>query len=94
MDKYKRHHAKMEMRSQVLIFFFMILFTVISFVAVTVMSSHSVSLIIILFAIIQVVFQLYYFMHMKDKGHKFASLTISSGVFVTLLIIAGLVLMT
>jgi cytochrome c oxidase subunit 4 len=94
MDKYKRHNAKIGMRNQVLIFIVMILFTAISFVAVTVMSSHSVGLIIILLAIIQVVFQLYYFMHMKDKGHKFASLTILSGVFVALLVVAGLVLLT
>lgn len=42
-------------------------------------------------AIVQVIFQLTYWMHMKDKGHVFAIIGISFGVIIALTAVAAAV---
>ena len=57
------------MKHQVITFTMMIFFTLISFAAVWLdFSEWFIKPIIILLAVVQVIFQLYYFMHMQHKG--------------------------
>ncbi|MDK2598984.1 cytochrome c oxidase subunit IVB [Bacillus stercoris] len=46
---------------------------------------------IILLAAIQVIFQLYYFMHMNQKGHEAPALFLYSGVFVAFITVLAFV---
>ncbi|AQQ53824.1 cytochrome c oxidase subunit IVB [Planococcus lenghuensis] len=65
--KRKREH---EMRGQVATFALMIFLTLIAFTAVVAdFSAYYVVPLILLLAAVQVVLQLYYFMHGKEKGH-------------------------
>lgn len=66
--KYERHHNAEHMRKQVINFAIMIFFTFIAFaVVVADFSSYFIKPIILLLAGVQVVLQLYAFMHMGDK---------------------------
>lgn len=40
---------------------------------------------ILFLAVIQVVFQLYYWMHLKDKGHQFPALFLASGSLIAII---------
>ncbi|MBM7647252.1 cytochrome c oxidase subunit 4 [Bacillus ectoiniformans] len=86
---YRRRKSAEEMRMQVVTFTMMIFFTVIAFVSVAAgFSKWFIIPFILLLAVIQVVFQLYYFMHMNHKGHEAPQLFIWSAVviaFVTVL---------
>ncbi|MED0667198.1 cytochrome c oxidase subunit IVB [Bacillus badius] len=86
---YRRKKNAEGMRIQVATFTLMIFFTVVSFVAVAAdFSKWFVVPFILLLAVVQVGFQLYYFMHMSEKGHEVPSLFMWSGVtiaFVTVL---------
>ncbi|HYK75198.1 MAG TPA: cytochrome c oxidase subunit IVB [Pseudoneobacillus sp.] len=88
--EYRRKKSKEEMRHQVTSFSMMIFLTLIAFFAVGFQdySSWFIVPFILLLAVIQVVFQLFYFMHMSHKGHEAPSLFLFSGVlvgFVTIL---------
>jgi cytochrome c oxidase subunit 4 len=87
--EYSRRKAANEMRGQVTTFALMIFLTLIAFSAVYAdFSPNLVVPIILLLAVIQVVMQLYYFMHMSHKGHENAKLFLFSGVtvaFITVL---------
>ncbi len=84
--KYRREKNAQEMKHQVITFAMMIFFTIISFVAVWLdFSEWFIKPIIILLAVIQVIFQLYYFMHMQHKGHGMVALFLYSGLTVGLL---------
>jgi len=88
--KYRKRKNAEEMRYQVISFALMIFLTVIAFVAVGYdgFSSWFVVPFILLLAVIQVIFQLYYFMHMSHKGHELIAIFMFSGVvvaFVTVL---------
>jgi cytochrome c oxidase subunit IV len=88
--KYRKRKNAEEMRYQVISFALMIFLTVIAFVAVGYdgFSSWFVVPFILLLAVIQVIFQLYYFMHMSHKGHELIAVFMFSGVvvaFVTVL---------
>lgn len=85
---------KNEMKKQVILFSSMIFFTIISFFAVSIMTVYTAGMFIVTLAIIQVIFQLSYFMHMKDKGHEVALITMFSGVFVSFFIFVGIILLT
>ncbi|MCK1992604.1 cytochrome c oxidase subunit IVB [Peribacillus muralis] len=87
--KYRRKKNAEEMKHQVVTFVLMIFFTVISFVAVAMddFSHWFIKPVILLLAVIQVVFQLYYFMHMKHKGHGTITLFLFSGLAVGLITI-------
>ncbi|AOH54160.1 cytochrome c oxidase subunit IVB [Peribacillus muralis] len=85
--KYRRKKNAEEMKHQVVTFVLMIFFTVISFIAVAMedFSHWFIKPVILLLAVIQVVFQLYYFMHMKNKGHGTIALFLFSGLAVGLI---------
>lgn len=67
--EYSRHHNAVHMRKQVINFAIMIFFTFISFAVVLAdFSKYLVIPFILLLAGVQVVMQLYSFMHMEDKN--------------------------
>ncbi|WP_082234291.1 cytochrome c oxidase subunit IVB [Halobacillus massiliensis] len=81
--EFERKQHKEEMKQQVVSFAFMIIFTVIAF-GMVILEIGSVFLgpTLILLAIVQVLFQFYYFMHMKNKGHGMVSIMIYGGISV------------
>lgn len=87
---YRRKKSAEEMKHQVVTFGLMIFLTIISFVAVaypkTFSPLFSVPLILLL-AVVQVIFQLYYFMHMSHKGHEAPTFFLYGGLLVGLLTI-------
>ncbi|HZG71972.1 MAG TPA: cytochrome c oxidase subunit IVB [Chondromyces sp.] len=86
--EFRRKRNAEEMRMQVVSFTIMIFFTVIAFVAVAAgFSKWFVIPFILLLAAVQVVFQLYYFMHMSHKGHEAPQLFMYSGILVAFLTI-------
>lgn len=91
--EYRRKKNAEGMRQQVITFTLMIFLTVISFVAVGYgeFSGKFVVPFIILLAAIQVIFQLYYFMHMHEKEHEMPQFFIYTGVFAAFLTILAMV---
>ncbi|XJZ28373.1 cytochrome c oxidase subunit IVB [Bacillota bacterium Lsc_1132] len=88
--EYRRKKSTEEMRYQITSFSMMIFLTFIAFAAVGMKGVAATFTIpfILLLAIVQVIFQLYYFMHMNQKGHEAPSLFLYSGLlvgFVTIL---------
>ncbi len=84
---------KEEMNQQFIVFGVTILLTILAFAAVVFIDSISmwfVAPFIFVLALIQVVFQLFYFMHMKHKGHEAPILFIFSGVLVAAVSILAL----
>ncbi|MFC2950227.1 cytochrome c oxidase subunit IVB [Virgibacillus sediminis] len=96
MDTFHRQKKKEEMKKQLISFALMIGFTLIAFGLVASGSLDSMFLIpiLLILAVIQVGFQFYYFMHMKDKGHEMPSLMIYGGVFAASLTLAALLVIT
>jgi cytochrome c oxidase subunit IV len=92
--EYRRRKSAEEMKYQVVSFALMIFLTLVAFAAVAVegFTAWFTLPFILLLAFIQVVFQLYYFMHMSHKGHEAPSLFLYSGLFVGLVTV--LVFMT
>jgi cytochrome c oxidase subunit IV len=90
--EYRRRKNAEEMKRQVISFVLMILLTLISFAAVGYDKfSHWFSIpFILLLAVVQVAFQLYYFMHMSHKGHEMPAVFLYGGVFAAFLTIWGL----
>ncbi|MFZ3588079.1 cytochrome c oxidase subunit IVB [Bacillus sp. DJP31] len=90
---YRRKKNKQEMKYQVVSFALMIALTLIAFLAVgyeEFSAWFSVPFILLL-AVIQVIFQLYYFMHMSHKGHEAPALFLYSGLLVGLITILAFV---
>ncbi|WP_026692164.1 cytochrome c oxidase subunit IVB [Peribacillus kribbensis] len=87
--KYRRKKNAEEMRYQIISFALMIFLTLIAFGAVYYegFSHWFVVPFIMLLAAIQVVFQLFYFMHMSHKGHETPALFLFSGLTVALITI-------
>ncbi|MGG3562049.1 cytochrome c oxidase subunit IVB [Neobacillus rhizosphaerae] len=87
--EYRRRKSTEEMRYQVVSFTLMIFLTLIAFAAVAVKGFTAWFTVpfIILLAVVQVIFQLYYFMHMSHKGHEAPSLFLYSGALVGVLTI-------
>ena len=84
-DEFYKHKEKEQMKYQVITFALMIIFTIVAFALVIgEFSKLFVVPIILLLAGVQVLFQFYYFMHMKEKGHEFPSIMIFSGMFAIL----------
>ncbi|WP_141431313.1 cytochrome c oxidase subunit IVB [Bacillus sp. 03113] len=81
---YRRKKSALEMKQQVITFGLMIFLTIVAFMAVAYdeFSGRFVAPFIILLAVVQVIYQLYYFMHMKHKGHEAPALFIYSGLLV------------
>lgn len=72
-----------EMRMQVTTFAVMIFLTLIAFAMVAAgLSKEFVIPAVLLMALIQVILQFYYFMHMKHPGHGAAKLMMLSGLFI------------
>ena len=85
--------AKSAMRNQVMMFSLMIFLTLISFTMVTAyqhgvggFSQFFVIPTLMLFAAVQVGLQLFYFMHMADKGHGIPQMFMFTGVLLGFLI--------
>jgi cytochrome c oxidase subunit 4 len=84
-----------EMRHQIISFSMMIFFTILAFISISsdiIPGSFALPFILIL-AVLQVILQLYYFMHLKDKEHEWASAFIMSGVVICIPMVAALMLL-
>lgn len=84
--------AKQSMRGQVIMFSLMIFFTIISFSMVLAyqadvigFSAYMIIPILLLFAAIQASLQLFYFMHMNEKGHEIAMMFMFLGALIAFL---------
>lgn len=86
---YRKRKSAEEMRHQVITFALMIFLTLVAFAVAypkTFSPIFSVPFILLL-AVVQVIFQLYYFMHMSHKGHEAASFFLYSGLLIGLITI-------
>ncbi|MEH7110791.1 cytochrome c oxidase subunit IVB [Neobacillus niacini] len=85
--EYRKKKSAEEMRHQVVSFALMIFLTLIAFATVAIkgFSAWFIVPFILLLAIVQVIFQLYYFMHMSHKGHEAPSMFLYSGLLVGML---------
>lgn len=87
---YRKRKSAEEMRHQVITFALMIFLTLVAFVAMAYPKTFSPIFsvpFILLLAVVQVIFQLYYFMHMSHKGHEAASFFLYSGLLIGLITI-------
>lgn len=78
----QRSRNKEEMKHQVILYLLMMIFTIFAFVTVA-YDAFPVLFkgpFILLLALVQVIFQLFYFMHMKHKGHEAPTLFLFSGI--------------
>jgi|SRR5690606_2306334 len=91
-SEFQRQQNKEEMKKQLITFATMILFTILAFLIVGsgMMSKMLAIPLLLILALIQVAFQFYYFMHMKDKGHEMVSVMIYGGAWAAVLTIAAL----
>ncbi|TQS75681.1 cytochrome c oxidase subunit IVB [Ornithinibacillus gellani] len=96
VNAYNKRKNKEEMKKQIISFALMIGLTLIAFVVVATGSMSKMFAIPVLFilALVQVAFQFYYFMHMKDKDHEMPSVLIYGGVWAAFLTLCGLVLIS
>lgn len=80
--EYEKRVRTEEMRMQVTTFAVMIFLTFVAFAMVAAgLSKEFIIPTVLLLALIQVILQFYYFMHMKHKGHGTAKLFILTGLF-------------
>lgn len=94
-EKKKVHLQKKEYRQLFVSFAFMILLTMIAFLAVAndgINNAFAVPFILLL-ACVQVVVQLFIFMHLNEKGSEFPISFIFTGIFVAVISVAALVLL-
>ncbi|MBM7644229.1 cytochrome c oxidase subunit 4 [Scopulibacillus daqui] len=89
----ERQKRKRELTYYLVSFFMMLLLTGLSFAAVAMkgIEKHFTAFFIVTLAVIQVAFQLYYFMHLKDKNHGMPALFIYSGAFVAFITVLAFV---
>ena len=87
-----RRRGRQEMRAQVIMFSLMIFLTLISFTMVIAsnagvlgFSKYMVIPVLMLFAGVQVGLQLFYFMHMKEKGHGTPAMFMFTGALLAFL---------
>ncbi|MEC5422815.1 cytochrome c oxidase subunit IVB [Virgibacillus sp. C22-A2] len=94
VDTFRQQRNKEEMKKQLISFALMIGFTIIAFVLVGTEAMESMFIIplLIILAIVQVAFQFYYFMHMKDRGHEMPAVMIYGGMGAAVLTLAALLL--
>jgi cytochrome c oxidase subunit 4 len=86
--EYRRRRNAEDMKFQVVSFALMIFLTVIAFGSVYADFTKWFTIpFIFLLAVVQVAFQIYYFMHMSHKGHEGPQLFIYAGVFIAFTII-------
>lgn len=91
-DLFQKEKNKEEMKKNLISFVLMIVFTSVAFLIVATGGIQPMFIIPILMimALVQVAFQFYYFMHMKDKGHGMPAALIYGGVWGALLTLAAL----
>jgi cytochrome c oxidase subunit 4 len=92
----EREEKKRDLQYYWVTFVSMIVFTVLSFLAVNYrahIEHHLIAFFIVILAVIQVAFQLFYFMHLKDKNHGMPSLFIFSGALVVFITVISFVTM-
>ncbi|RNF40706.1 cytochrome c oxidase subunit IVB [Planococcus salinus] len=90
--EFLRRKRAEEMRGQLTSFAMMIFLTLIAFTAVAAdFSPYLIVPIILLLAAVQVVLQLYHFMHLKEKGTGMIAFFMYSGMFVAFITILALV---
>lgn len=90
--EYLRRKRAKEMQGMVTTFAMMIFLTLIAFTVVLAgFSPYLIVPIILLLAAVQVVLQLYYFMHMNNKGHGTIAFFMYSGIFVAFITVLALV---
>lgn len=92
VDSYTKRKNKEEMKNQLVTFALMIVFTLVAFGIVVgeLMPKMFVIPAILLLAIVQVAFQLYYFMHMKHAGHEMPSVMMYGGIWAAVLTVTAL----
>lgn len=90
--KLEKKRAKQSMRGQVIMFSLMIFLTIVSFSMVIAHQQEMIGFtgymlfpILMLFAAIQATLQLFYFMHMNEKGHGIAQMFMFLGALVAFL---------
>jgi cytochrome c oxidase subunit 4 len=91
--EYRRKKNAEEMRYQVVSFTLMIFLTILAFVAVGSGKFHPDFVVpfILLLAVVQVLFQLFYFMHMSHKGHELPKFFLYGGAFAGFLTVLAMV---
>ncbi|CAM3961026.1 cytochrome C oxidase subunit IV family protein [Alkalicoccus chagannorensis] len=91
-SKATERKLKNEARTQIVSFVFMIFITSTAFLTVAsdVIPTHFAIPFILMLAGVQVVMQLYYFMHMNAKGNGWINVMLWSGMFVAALTVAAL----
>ncbi|MBM7598714.1 cytochrome c oxidase subunit 4 [Virgibacillus halotolerans] len=96
IDPFQKQKNKEELKKHLISFALMIVFTVIAFVIVASESMEKMFVIplIIIMAVVQVGFQFYYFMHLKERGHEMPAVMIYGGVWCALLTLAALGVIT
>ncbi|WP_077325951.1 cytochrome c oxidase subunit IVB [Virgibacillus siamensis] len=96
INPFQKEKNKEEMKKQLITFALMIIFTLIAFgiVISEAMDKMFVIPVLIILAVIQVGFQFYYFMHMKDKDHEIPSILIYGGIWAAILTLTGLGVIT
>ncbi|OIJ09770.1 cytochrome-c oxidase [Anaerobacillus arseniciselenatis] len=95
LSKKEKIKLEREMRHQIITFVVMIFFTALAFMSVAsdlIPASFAVPFILIL-AVIQVILQLYYFMHLKDKDHEWPNAFMLSGIVIIIPMVAALMLL-
>lgn len=87
-----RRRGRKEMRAQVAMFSLMIFLTLISFTMVIASNAEVIGFtkymvipVLMLFAAVQVGLQLFYFMHMKEKGHGIPTMFMFTGAMLAFL---------
>ncbi|BAC13396.1 cytochrome c oxidase subunit IVB [Oceanobacillus iheyensis] len=95
INSFQKAKNKEEMKKQIVTFALMIFFTLIAFFAVMLeIDKMFVIPLLLILAVVQIAFQFFYFMHMKDKGHEVPSQIIYGGIFVTMLVILTFTVIT
>ncbi|WP_019242439.1 MULTISPECIES: cytochrome c oxidase subunit IVB [Bacillus] len=91
--KYRRKKNAEDMKYQIISFALMIFLTLVAFIAVGYdgFSEWYTIPVILLLAVVQVIFQLYYFMHMSHKGHGVPALFLYSGLTVGIVTVIAFV---
>lgn len=91
-ERQEKKKQRNDLRHYLISFALMVLLTILAFYAVAsdTISSEIVPLFIVLLAVIQAAYQMFYFMHMKDRGHYYAILFIAMGLSIAVLAVATL----
>ncbi|MHA6251410.1 cytochrome c oxidase subunit IVB [Oceanobacillus sp. CAU 1775] len=96
INSYRKQANKDEMKKMIISFGLMIAFTVIAFALVgagQLDGMFAIPLLLIM-AVVQVGYQFFYFMHLKDKGHQEIAAVVYGAVWVTFLVMLALGVIT